>query len=196
MSAVASTSNILCDLTEFECACVIENLISKPFSARTYEEKKDIIEKGRSTPLRNLTKKSKNAVRHFHDSWYSDLQWLCGCSKMNKLYCWPCLLFSSETNAWNKEGLQNLDSFRVMKRRHEVARAHVNAVADMIQFGRSRIEFSLSTAYRKKVDKYNENVKNNRYIVSTLIDAVCFLSKQELPFRGHRETQECDNRGT
>ena len=55
------------------------------------------------------------------------------------LYCWPCLLFSLKTKAWNKEGLQNLESFRIVKTQHEVLQAHVNAVADIIQFRRSRI---------------------------------------------------------
>lgn len=42
MSAKASTREIP-NTVESECACVIESLIRKPFSARTNDEKKEIL---------------------------------------------------------------------------------------------------------------------------------------------------------
>lgn len=74
-----------------------------------------------------------------------DILILRGCAKMNRLYCWPCLLFSSEKNTWTKEGVHDLNSFRVLKRCHVVSHVHVSAVADIIQFGKSTTEFGLGT---------------------------------------------------
>ncbi|XP_064081945.1 zinc finger MYM-type protein 1-like [Macrobrachium nipponense] len=42
---------------------------------------------------------------------------------------------------------------------------------------------------------HNENVRKNRDILKRLIDAVCFLSKQELPLRGHDESDSSINKG-
>ncbi|KAL4131731.1 hypothetical protein QTP88_009004 [Uroleucon formosanum] len=58
-----------------------------------------------------------------------------------------------------------------------------------------RIETCLSEAYKISIEKHNETIKNNRYVVSRLIDATCYLAKQELPFRGHDEQITSTNRG-
>jgi hypothetical protein len=42
---------------------------------------------------------------------------------------------------------------------------------------------------------HNEKVKKNRQILERLIDAICFLSKQELAFRGHDESLTSLNKG-
>ncbi|KAL4132725.1 hypothetical protein QTP88_009834 [Uroleucon formosanum] len=56
-------------------------------------------------------------------------------------------------------------------------------------------ETCLSDAYKQSIEKHNESVKNNRYVLSRLIDATCFLAKQELSFRGHDEQVTSINRG-
>ncbi|KAL4090841.1 hypothetical protein QTP88_025607 [Uroleucon formosanum] len=60
---------------------------------------------------------------------------------------------------------------------------------------KKRIETCLSEAYKISIEKHNETIKNNRYVVSRLIDATCYLAKQELPFRGHDEQITSTNRG-
>jgi hypothetical protein len=53
----------------------------------------------------------------------------------------------------------------------------------------------LSEAFRKNIEKYNVTVKNNRYILSSMIDSTCFLAQHELAFRGHDESDSSVNRG-
>lgn len=91
--------------------------------------------------------------------------------------------------------MHDLNSFRTLKRRHEISPAHITALTDLVKFGKDRIEFSLSEAFKKSVEEYNEKVKQNRYILRNLIDAVCYLGKQELAFRGHDEGEESENKG-
>jgi len=43
-----------------------------------------------------------------------------------------------------------------------------------------KIETCISEAYEKSIEKHNKTIKNNRYVVGQLIDATCFLAKQEL----------------
>jgi len=42
---------------------------------------------------------------------------------------------------------------------------------------------------------HNEKVKKNRAILKRMIDAMCFLAKQELPLRGHDESSTSINKG-
>jgi len=87
--------------------CVISDLISKPFS-----EKNEIIKIGRPCPvIPNLTSvhkdKKREYIRHFNTLQYDNIIWLTGSSVLNKLYCWPCLLFSTENGVWSKVGFDN-----------------------------------------------------------------------------------------
>ncbi|KAL4132165.1 hypothetical protein QTP88_009372 [Uroleucon formosanum] len=60
---------------------------------------------------------------------------------------------------------------------------------------KAKPETCLSDAYKQSIEKHNESVKNNRYVLSRLIDATCFLAKQEFSFRGHDEQVTSINRG-
>ncbi len=51
-------------------------------------------------------------------------------------------------------------------------------------FGRSRIDFLIDNQKQRADQLHNEKVKENREAMRRLIDAVHFLSKQELPFGG------------
>jgi hypothetical protein len=81
--------------------CVIEQLIQEQFRFKSLNEKLDIVQSGRPCPdFPDLTAtrkdKSQDYIRHFQTSQYSKTQWIAGSSKLNRLFCWPCLLFASE----------------------------------------------------------------------------------------------------
>lgn len=110
-------------------------------------------------------------------------------SKTQKLCCWPCILFSHETNTWSKYGCSDLNNHHHLKHRHEINRSHIESLITLKKFGNIRVETCLSDAYNQSIEKHNESVKNNRYVLSRLIDATCFLAKLELSFREHDEQQ-------
>ena len=62
-------------------------------------------------------------------------------------------------------------------------------------FGNQRIDTLLDRQQQLNVTKHNEAVKKNREIMKRLIDSVLFLAKQELPLRGHEESESSLNRG-
>ena len=47
-----------------------------------------------------------------------------------------------------------------------------------------RVDILFSRARRKEVQRHNEQVRQNRETLKTISEAVLFLSKQELAFRG------------
>ena len=46
-----------------------------------------------------------------------------------------------------------------------------------------------SRARREEVERYNEEVRQNRGMLSIISEAVLYLAKQELSFRGHDESK-------
>jgi len=45
-----------------------------------------------------------------------------------------------------------------------------------------------SRARREEIERHNDEVRQNRGMLRTLSEAVVYLSRQELPFRGHDES--------
>lgn len=183
-----------------EVECAISDLISKPFSRRSFSEKSEIIKKGKPCPLiPNLTSvhkdKKREYIRHFNTSQYDNTIGLTGSCVLNKLYCWPCLLFSTENGVWSKVGFDNLNSLTLAICRHEKSINHIKCFLQINTFGRNRIDHLLDEQKKTSDLMHNEKVKKNRAILKRMIDAVCFLAKQELPLRGHDESSTSINRG-
>ena len=97
-----TTMNISCNLN----GCIIEDLLITPFSRRNIENQTAI--KKCEQPRPDLSDKLfvtcniKNKVckRHFQKSYYDKHVWLSACEKLNKMFCWWCLLFATERGVW------------------------------------------------------------------------------------------------
>lgn len=59
----------------------------------------------------------------------------------------------------------------------------------------SRIDLALDEQRRLNISIHNAKVKENREILKDLINATCFLAKQQLAFRGNNENTSSTNRG-
>ena len=178
----------------------VDSIINKPFSSRSFSEKLEIVASDKPTPkLNSLTTKHKSKtrefVRHFSEFSYENIHWLTGCDIRSKLFCWPCLLFSTENNVWTKVGFSDLNHFSSATKRHEKCSAHVQAFLKYSMFGNQRIDTLLDRQQQLNVTKHNEAVKKNREIMKRLIDSVLFLAKQELPLRGQEESESSLNWG-
>ena len=62
-------------------------------------------------------------------------------------------------------------------------------------FGQTRINVLLDNQKGIAITKHNEQVNHNREILKRLIRATCFVGVQEIPFRGHDESENSSNRG-
>ncbi|CAH0393437.1 unnamed protein product [Bemisia tabaci] len=176
--------------------CSVDEVLERPYSRRTFAEKEDLLARGRPEPLLvNLKSKCKDRGREFTRSFcksnYVAYPWLTGCEIYSKLYCWPCLIFSDEKNIWSHHGFSDLNHLSAAALRHERTANHTECFMKMKLFGKQRGEVLLDPAQRnEQIRKHNEKVKENREILKRLIDVVCFLAKQELPFRGHDESED------
>lgn len=59
----------------------------------------------------------------------------------------------------------------------------------------ARIDTLLDEQRSIEIRLYNEKVAKNRKILKRSINSVCYLAKQELPFRGHNENNNSLNKG-
>ncbi|XP_077597993.1 zinc finger MYM-type protein 1-like [Stigmatopora nigra] len=176
---------------------LVADLLSKPFSRRTYQEKLDIIRNGRTTPkLASLSQTGKGFVRHFQSTNYERYPWLTGSEEHCKLYCWECLLFATDGNGvWSNTGFVNLTCLTKAATRHQSTAGHLQATVLSKTFGETRVELQLSEQVLRETELHNEKVKKNREILKRLIDCVIFLGKHELSFQGHNESAASPNKG-
>jgi hypothetical protein len=157
------------------------------------------VQSGRPCPdLPSLTAthkdKSQGYVWHFQTSQYSKTQWITESSKLNKFFCWPCLLFASEQAVWSNNGYDNLNNLQNAIQNHEKSKSHISSFLHLKTFGTSRIDIQLDSQLRTSIVQHNETVKKNRDVLKGFIDTVCFLATHELPFRGHTECEGSLNR--
>lgn len=175
---------------------IIEYILKgKPFLKFSIAEQSKVIADGRPTPDLKISQASGNCIRKFKRNTYVIFSWVAGSLKLNRLFCWPCLLFSSSSNVWASAGYNDLNHFSSYARRHEQTQAHYQAVLDLSKFGSDKTETSLSTERINEITRYNEKVDQNRCVFRRLIDITCFLTKQELPFLCHDESVNTANRG-
>ena len=177
--------------------CKVCEVLTKGFSNCSYAEKKEIIDKGKAKPpLHNLTTKINTYTRHFNVDLYETVEWLTGCENKCKLFCWPCILFSTEKSVWNKTGFSDLNNLHKVIKRHSSSKNHLECILKLKMFGKlQRIDYALDTHIKIANEKHNELVKKNREILKRFIDVVCFLGVHELSFRGHSESNDAINKG-
>ncbi|KAG7513368.1 zinc finger MYM-type protein 1-like [Solea senegalensis] len=176
---------------------LVADILARPFSRRTFQEKLDLVRGGRPTPeLANLSQPGKGFVRHFQASNYERYPWLTASDGRCKLFCWECLLFAKDKfSVWSYTGFANLNCLTKAATRHQSTAGHLQATVLLKTFGDTRVDSQLNEQVRRERELHNEMVKKNREILKRLIDCVVFLGKQELSFRGHDESSQSSNRG-
>ena len=161
------------------------------FGRLTLAEKVKIKSKGRHTPDLSITSpgtsKGKVYIRKFNNDLYQKHDWLTGCNERNSLFCFPCLLFGGDS-VWTNSGVQDLHHLQEKIKKHESSVKHVNYVIDLSFLGKANIVQRLDTGFQVLTERHNAKVKQNRAILSRIINCIKFCGKYELPLRGHDET--------
>lgn len=176
---------------------LVADLLKTPFSKRSFQDKKEIIEKGRPMPnLDLLTMASNGLVHHFKDCYYEHYEWLTASAEHSKLFCWPCLLFNTSKRTWNDSGFDCLNGFTKAAHRHQSSERHIMSVVHWKTFGECWVDLQPVDQRKQEISVHNERVRKNRDILKRLIDCVLFLAQHELSFRGYDESRDSLNRDT
>ena len=177
-----------------------EDLILKlrNFLKLSFQSKVNVLKKGRPiTDLKDLlqTTGRKKVNRSFHKDWYTRKEWLCECALRNRLFCYPCRLFSTSDNVWTKTGFCDLKNLPRSLSKHEKSNIHIQSQNSFRMFGTSRIDLALNEQERLNISLHNSKVKENQEILKVLISGTCYLANQELAFRGNDESATSFSRG-
>ena len=122
----------------------------KPFGQRNIAEKREIIRHDRPTPALN----TKVGSRAFQATWYQQIDWLCGSSYTEKLYCWPCLLFQPRANqSWTDGGYNNYKNILSDCKHHSKSLSHIGNYKALKTFGQSDIITAISESAKIERDK-------------------------------------------
>lgn len=176
----------------------ISSLIKLNFSLLSLEQKIAIKNEGRPKSNLIIVKESKGKdrtfKRNFNIETYDKNDWICGCDITNKLFCFPCVIFNrSNEMSWSKIGIDDLSHLSAKIKSHEKTQTHINAQLSLKLLGKQDIRQQLNSAFRLNIQKYNKQVKENRYILSKIIDCIRFCGAFELALRGHDETADSVN---
>lgn len=182
-----------------ESVSSVSSLLSRPFATRSFEEKKNIIVLGRDKPKLELKIKTKvgnkECHRYFDSKYYEQYEWMTGCPILNKLFCFPCLLFCQDQNTWTTTGYCDLNNLITALSRHKKSQNHLNSVIALKTFDRQRIDTAIDHWKAASIQLHNRSVEKNRNILKRLIHCIEILACQELPFQGHDEIEESNNKG-
>lgn len=138
---------------------------------------------------KDSNKKRKSYRVHFKSKWFSEYKkWLCSSTMLHKLFCLPCLFFGTKkvSGVWNKEGFDGLLNINRSFRFHGDSAEHIQWKC------LRKTAIPLTMLFRRMQD-YTLPITMRMCVLIDLflkvvIDAVLYLSDQELPFRGHDES--------
>ena len=172
---------------------VVSELIHKSFLARGVAEQRLIVQQNRPKPKLAI----RSQGRAFRQQWYEKKDWLCGSEVRQGLFCWPCLPFKPRVSTtWTLVGFKNMQGFLSDCQKHGKSKSHMEVYKMLSTFDVSeRVDVIFSRARREEIERFNEEVRQNRVTLKILSEAVLYLSKQELLFRGHDESSVSVNKG-
>ncbi|XP_065091971.1 uncharacterized protein LOC135712833 [Ochlerotatus camptorhynchus] len=126
--------------------CPIDMVLNRPFATRSEEEKSLLISMEIPRPSMPALKSSRKmnagkstVTRKFSRTSYESAWWLCGSQKRNKLFCWPCLLFSQPTDplnaVWSKKGFNDLNHISSSIKVHSTSQRHIDNINAYKHYG-------------------------------------------------------------
>lgn len=150
--------------------CAVDELLLKPYGSRDFSRTSELIEAGRPTPSITIVSDTRDgeSKRMLKDSYYTKVEWLTGCDSLNKLFCWPCLLFDPAPGSWNRTGFRDLYNFHRAYLRHENSKGHILASMHMVAFHMNRGDGRRV----EDAEERNSVVRKHKECLARIVEAV------------------------
>ena len=123
-------------------------------------------------------KRRDGFFKHFHKSLYDKYSWMTGSCKLNKMFCFPCLLFSESSSVWNGAGFKDINNLVNSAKKHVQTEKHIRSCLSLHDFGTIRIETFLLNSF----ETHNRKVDRNRKLMKRFIDTILIFFLVRLPF--------------
>ncbi|CAG9820197.1 unnamed protein product [Phaedon cochleariae] len=177
---------------------IVNFLLTYHFDSFSNNDKHFVKSLSRPTPRlkRLINTSSRGSNRLFSTAWYERYFWLTGSETRNKLFCWPCLLYSEEAHnsVWGRLGYDNMKELSRALQKHANSKDHLSCELRFKIFGKQNIPNGINSKYNVSIKKHNEKVSHNRAILKRLVDVVIFSGSQE-PITDSRNFIDEGNKG-
>lgn len=136
---------------------------------------------------------------YFSDRHGNDRPWLVYSSHLDGAFCVQCVLFCDYAKRQQLKALVNAPFKRWSRYSntigiHDAKGYHIDAVAQAKAFINT-VKHPASKVTNMLDQRKLSNISSNRALLSHLIKAIVYLTKQGLALRGHDETTASNNRG-
>ncbi|XP_055602784.1 uncharacterized protein LOC129751357 [Uranotaenia lowii] len=165
--------------------CIIDDILNRPFASRTMEEQMALVKMQVPQPdmkrlVTVIRKKNVLTTRRFYGKAY-EVKWVCGSEKLQKLFCWPCLLFTKpgDKGVWNKKGYSDVIHISASIKAHSSSKDHIENALSLQTFGKQGVEEeSDHENENQEKQQFNATVQKNRTGMKSLIEVACFLGSR------------------
>ena len=145
--------------------------------------------------------------RSFQPKWF-DLpdakHWLEYSLKADSLFCFACRMFATQSQGdineqnWMVSGVRGSNWKNAIRaiRKHTSTYFHINNMKSWkCYIKQTPVDCMLSEQRQAELSRRQHEIEFNREVVHRLLDIIIFLAQNNLPFRGHRESESARNRG-
>lgn len=145
---------------------LVADFLENPFSGLTYDKKVFFKNKRPLPDLKGLVLSGKYQNRSFNTDNYKKYLWLTGSQVHNKLYCWNCLLFTTDNSScWGRLGYNDLKNLSRGLDRHEKSQEHITSSIKFKLTGKQNIINVVDSARTREIENHNHIVKDNREVL-------------------------------
>lgn len=203
--AVGDNRDLKDETVEFELCDIFSDVASWP-SPLPRKLRLDLVQNG-SCSLQNIQGPFDEVDgRSLNSSWFTKTMpngqtiprsWLLYSLRKKSAFCFPCLLFPElHTGAVSSFASTGFNKWKKLNPRiqdHEKSPVHIHAFLEWKDMEKRQhagkfLDQELEDQVRSETEKWRDVLKR-------VLDVVLLLSKQNLPFRGHRETDDSENKG-
>ena len=120
-------------------------------------------------------------TRDFFPLWYKTYPWLQFNVESKTAECYCCKYFSVKSSMWTFNKWKQTERLK----HHSENKEHKFSYMKWMDY---KLSSSSQTSVLSQIGSHHsQNVEENREYLRKLIEAISFLGKQNIPFRGHRE---------
>lgn len=138
-------------------------------------------------------------MRCFSQGWYKQFDWVEYSTSRDAIFCKCCRHFPGARReyAFTRDGFRDWKHLRLACEKHERSKTHIFARGQLLAYKECHKPNSRGTVLNQ-MDQDAANmdfIERNRAHVKVVLDIIMMCAQQDIPLRGHRETEEALNKG-
>ena len=140
-------------------------------------------------------------ARCFNNKWYEKYSWVEYSIQKDAIFCYPCRFFSLPGTTRTEENFRSI-GYRDWKHatgkngaleKHDKCQSHHQAMLSWIDFQNNS---SQEKSVAQRLDRSRSTmIEQNKHYMKTVVEVLLLCARQNIPMRGHDESDSSTNRG-